>query len=113
MHKDKRRAVVEDVFELGDREPPIEQDADGAEPPARKLEIEELNPVVGQNTDAVAASDPDRCQIRRRGVNPTVKFCVAEGPSAAEVTNRLRCRSMRRMMMDPVIDRNGPVSRWS
>ncbi len=55
-----RFAVVQNVFELRNRQTPIQQHTDRPGPGAGELQVEEFDAVVGQDRDPVAAPDPER-----------------------------------------------------
>ena len=78
VEQDLRRRVVEYVFEFTDGEPPVEQDTDGAVSLACELDIEELDAVVGEDRDTVAASDSDRRQVGGHGVDSPVEVGVGK-----------------------------------
>ena len=104
------RAVVEDVFEFGHCQPPVEQHGNRAKTSTGKLHIEKFDTVVREHGYTVAAADPQRRHICSHRIDPAIKIGIAEGLATAKIADRLVCRSVIGVIGNPVVGRHRAVT---
>ena len=110
VDQQQRRAVVEDVFQLGGGETPVQQHRDAAGAAAGELQVEILDAVVRQQRHPLTAADAQRLQVRGHGLGALVQVGIAVVLARVQLAHGLLGRSVGGMVGDPVVGAHRTVA---
>ena len=101
--EDLGAGVVDDVRDLGRRQPPVHRDGDRVELGERERDFEVLGTVLVEERDPVAGPDPDARERVGEPVRPPVE--LTEGDRAALELDRRRVGLVPGVRANDVSDR--------
>jgi len=109
MDHERRRTVVQHIFEFADGQTPVQKHCDRARSGAGELDVEIRDAILREQSHSVATPNAERAEIGRHGVDPSIEIGVGEAPAGSEFAYRLFLRTMRGVVRDPIVGSHGAV----
>ena len=102
MRQHDRRGVAEDELQLMHGQPGIQRHENRGQPETGELDFQDVGGVGRQHSDALAAFDAQRSQMRRQAVDALIERAVAQAPLRRQIDQRGLVAAHLRMVGDPV-----------